>query len=72
MCGVLLAPNPPCLLELNLIHFYPLAFLPHPQELKAEEDRIYAAWMAQAEGAAKAARAAYHERRKQQLMEVSE
>lgn len=40
------------------------------QELQAEEDRIYAEWMAQAQEAAQAARAAYHERRRAQLLEV--
>ncbi|PRW39290.1 Soluble starch synthase chloroplastic amyloplastic isoform A [Chlorella sorokiniana] len=38
-------------------------------ELQAEEDRIYAEWMAQAQEAAQAARAAYHERRRAQLLE---
>lgn len=40
------------------------------QELRAEEDRIYAQWMAQAQEAAQAARAAYHARRRAQLLEV--
>lgn len=40
------------------------------QELRAEEDRIYAEWMRAAEGAAREARMAYHERRRQQLLQV--
>lgn len=43
---------------------------PRVQELRAEEDRIYAQWMAQAQEAAQAARAAYHARRRAQLLEV--
>jgi hypothetical protein len=43
---------------------------PPPQELRAEEDRIYTEWMAAAEAAATEARRAYHERRKEQLMQV--
>ncbi len=40
------------------------------QELRAEEDRIYNEWMRAAESAAQEARMAYHERRRQQLMQV--
>ncbi|KAL4419296.1 hypothetical protein ABPG77_001628 [Micractinium sp. CCAP 211/92] len=39
------------------------------QELRAEEDRIYNEWMRAAESAAQEARMAYHERRRQQLMQ---
>lgn len=66
---------PCCLPVFLLCSSCPLAQPPSPlvipflQELRIEEDRIYAEWMKAAEDAAKEARKAYHARRREQLMQ---